>query len=440
MPKIYSQNTKISDAVGRSEYIAGITGKQEEVVVHKVNMRYDWEFYSEYEKNHQHQAGDNQRQNEAREIIIALPNDLAHKDKNKTSYEQKEKLIQICDDLVKNIIGENHDYEFAVHWNSNRTNLHVHIMFSERVVINEIKPKVYKKDIWKNEATGKLAKPESEGAVLVHKKGDVLVDKNGDIMYSMDVLTAKDRKFKNHSFMAYRDIQIKNVMEKYGYSFEIQDDSTPFLSQRKLYKYANNDYLKSASLYNEAVKEYNNKVRTHLGIEPLQLHNYCDIRNDVESSIKLSNSMEKKISNAAIQTIHAMVDKVKIFIHEASFKVQTNVVDWWTENKEEYLKAFMLQTELSKGDNYGTRGTGVNESDNKTKSENIRIGEQSKSIARDSTSERIAALRNSTDCRGITNEDSIIQSIRTELSADRKIKSGITEDIKIGKGKKQTFD
>ena len=163
MPKVYGQNTKISDAIGRSEYISGISEKQEEVVVHKVNMRYDWKFYSEYEINHQHQEGEHQKQNEAREIIIALPNDLASNEKGKTTDEQKQKLTNLCDDLVNNIIGENHDYEYAVHWNSSRTNLHVHILYSERKVINEVKPKVYKKDIWQNETTGKLANQIQKG-------------------------------------------------------------------------------------------------------------------------------------------------------------------------------------------------------------------------------------------------------------------------------------
>lgn len=115
MPNVYGQNTKITDVVGRSRYISGESDKQEEVVVHEKNMVYDWSFYSAYEHENAHQ--ENQRQNEAREMIIALPNELADKNKNQTSVEQKIILKEICDELVSQIVGEGHDHEYAVHWN-----------------------------------------------------------------------------------------------------------------------------------------------------------------------------------------------------------------------------------------------------------------------------------------------------------------------------------
>ena len=115
MPNVYGQNTKITDVVGRSRYISGESDKQEEVIVHEKNMVYDWSFYSAYERENAHQ--ENQRQNEAREMIIALPNELADKNKNQTSAEQKIILKEICDELVNQIVGEGHDHEYAVHWN-----------------------------------------------------------------------------------------------------------------------------------------------------------------------------------------------------------------------------------------------------------------------------------------------------------------------------------
>lgn len=48
--------------------------------------------------------------------------------------------------------------------------------FSERET-KCLEPKVYKKDIWHDKDTHKLAKANSENAVLVHKKGEVQRDK-----------------------------------------------------------------------------------------------------------------------------------------------------------------------------------------------------------------------------------------------------------------------
>lgn len=89
MPNVFARTTKINNAVGRSAYISDQTHKQEEVVLHKAAMVYDWKFYHEYELTHQKNAG--QTQNEAREVLLPLPNELASQYKGKTTAEQKKK-------------------------------------------------------------------------------------------------------------------------------------------------------------------------------------------------------------------------------------------------------------------------------------------------------------------------------------------------------------
>ena len=134
MASIYGRVAKISNALDRSDYITD-EKRQEEIVLHKESMQYTWKEHSAFEKAHQKT---NVANNEALEVHVALPNSLAN---------DKKKLEQVCDDLVKDIVGENKDCEYAVHWNHNRTNLHVHILFSERENQIDLEPKVYKKDI-----------------------------------------------------------------------------------------------------------------------------------------------------------------------------------------------------------------------------------------------------------------------------------------------------
>lgn len=102
MPNVFARTTKISNAVGRSAYISNKTHKQEEVLLHEEKMVYSWQFYHEYELKHQHNSG--QAQNEAREILLPLPNGLASKLKDATTEKQREKLKEICDVLAKEII------------------------------------------------------------------------------------------------------------------------------------------------------------------------------------------------------------------------------------------------------------------------------------------------------------------------------------------------
>jgi hypothetical protein len=339
MPNVYGQNTKITDVVGRSRYISGESDKQEEVIVHEKNMMYDWSFYSAYERENAHQ--ENQRQNEAREMIIALPNELADKNKNQTSAEQKIILKEICDELVSQIVGEGHDHEYAVHWNHDRTNLHVHILYSERKVI-QTEPKRYKKDIWQDKDTHQLAKANAENAELVHRKGDIMRDKEGNIRYTDTPLSAKDTRFKEHSFMSERNKCIQSVLKRFGYDLSIQDKETPYLSQKKLYKGASMDYLENARAYNSAVKDYNRNVKMDIEIQPEREGLYCEIRKDIEDEIKKANSRFKKISQEAIKAIKEMSDHILNSVKQAI----NTMGEYWNQNKDKILDLFQEKDTL----------------------------------------------------------------------------------------------
>ena len=399
MPNVYSRTTKIHDAVGRSMYISGATGKQEEVVLHGRSMQHDWPFFAEYEKSHVHNPG--QKQNEAREIVVALPNDLASTERNGTSTEQKETLSEICEDLALAIVGPNHDFEYCVHWNHDRTNLHVHMMFSEREN-TEARPMTYKKDIWKDPETGRLAKAGSEGAILLHHKGDLQYDADGHIKYNIDPLTAKDRKFKNHSFMAIRDRQIQRVLHEYGYDLDIQDKSTPYLSQRKLYKYARDDYKKAASDYNAAVREYNAAVKEHLSIDPDQMDYYKEVRADVEAEVKTANHAEQKISQRAIDAVKEMAEKVEQFVRDAYKRIASDVSAWWDASKDRILAAFRNQlstsgeSEVKHGNSEKSAGTAY--AGQPAKFEDLRVSGTDIATTTQFTAEGLATFRsNHTD-------------------------------------------
>ncbi len=210
MANVYGRVTKISNVVGRSNYITD-KERQEEIVLHKENMKYSWKEHSAFEKNHQKT---NVVNNEALEVHIALPNILA---------KDKEKLELVCDDLSNQIIGENKDYEYSVHWNHNRTNLHVHILFCERENQLYLEPKTYKKDIWQDKDTHKLTKANAENSILVHKKGEVQRDKEGNIKYQTDIFRPKDKKFIERNWVHDKNKIIETVMKSYGYDLEYQD-------------------------------------------------------------------------------------------------------------------------------------------------------------------------------------------------------------------------
>lgn len=338
MASVYGRVTKISNAEGRSEYITD-EKRQEEIVLHNENMQYSWEEHSAFEKAHQKT---NVANNEALEVHIALPNKLA---------DRPGDLRKICDDLAHEIVGGNKDYEYAVHWNHNRTNLHVHILFSERENQMDLEPKVYKKDIWQDKDTHKLAKANSENAELVHKKGEIQRDKEGNIKYQADIFKAKDTKFIKSSFVHEKNRIVEKIMKSYGYNLEYHDKYSPYIAQKKLYKGASKDYLEKAKEWNAAVQRYNEGVKQHIEIEPIQLENYKAIKKEVLENVKEANAKEKKITPRAIELVNDMANwvqqtlmQLKVFIKRKAKEIET--LEKWQQVKDKFGDMFQKNKRL----------------------------------------------------------------------------------------------
>lgn len=340
MASVYGRVAKISNAVGRSNYITD-EKRQEEIVLHKKNMQHSWEEHSDFEKAHQKT---NVANNEALEVHIALPNKLA---------DRLVDLRKICDDLAHEIVGENKDYEYAVHWNHNRTNLHVHILFSERENQLELEPKIYKRDIYYNFEEKKLSKKSDPKAEIIHHKGEVQKDQDGNIKYQTDIFKAKDTKFIQSSFVHEKNRIVEKVMKAYGYDLEYQDKDSPYLAQKKLYKGASQDYLEKAKEWNAEVKKYNEGVKQHIEIEPIQLENYRAIKKEVLDNVKDANAKEKKITTRAIELVHDMADWVRQTVMQLTVYInrkakEYEVMERWEEVKDEFVDLFGHHKALEK--------------------------------------------------------------------------------------------
>lgn len=332
MANLYASDTKLTNVVGRSNYIKD-EKRQEEIVFIKSEMLYSWKEHSDFEKQNKKSINENI---EARETMVALPNIL---------YKDINKLELFCDEIVKNLYGKNRDYEYAVHWNRARTNLHVHIIYSERENNIDKVPKIYKRDMWVNPKTGRVCKRDTEGAVLRFKKGQIQKDKDGKIRYDSDILKIKDKKYNNKNWLNIRNEKIKKVFEKFGFEIEIQTKDSPFLSQKKLYKGARKDYIDKATEWNRAVKKYNEIVKSHIILDPVQKDNYKAIRKEIESSVRAANSEDKRISNRAIELITEFSNWVKEIVFELKKYIsqkakESNIKENWKQTTNKYIELF----------------------------------------------------------------------------------------------------
>lgn len=186
---------KLSNICGRSDYITNKTGKHsEEDVLCIGGATSDWTPYAQYEQTHQRSSEPN---NEGRELIVALPNDWGR-------VLTKPFLANRADKLARKLIGKNTDYQFAVHWNKAHTNLHLHIIFSERTKTpSQTKSKgstsdFYDRDVYLTQ-DGKVARKKADRAV--HEDGSVKppIHRKGDPKLSE--FTAKDKKYKSKAWL-----------------------------------------------------------------------------------------------------------------------------------------------------------------------------------------------------------------------------------------------
>ena len=245
MAKAFARQTKLKNVVGRSEYISD-NQRQEHIVLHsQENMIHSWNEYADYEKQNKKNKEENIQ---GREIIIALPNELD---------QDREKLKEVVDDYSFNLLGDDRDFEYAVHWNKEKTNLHAHIIYSERERQKK-EPKRYKRDYYYNYEEGKMSSKKDPNAVITKHKGDIKYNKEGEIEYT-DQFSKKDTQFKSREYNEKIKEQLAETLNKHDFKSRVFDNRIE-LPQAKLYKGASKDYKDKVSQSNQARREYNKEI------------------------------------------------------------------------------------------------------------------------------------------------------------------------------------
>ena len=204
--------SKLTDIVGRADYISN-EKRQEHIIAE--NSYADWKPYQEYERSHQKT---NKANNEGRELIIALPNDWQNLDKIELSYRMNM--------LAQKILPDKYEYQWAIHLNKKETNLHAHLIFSERS--RSFSPvSKWDRDIYLTN-DGKVARRKADRAVDVygnvkppiHRKGEPKSD--GKVQF-----TVKDTRYKSSKWLE----QVKQDVIKFYKDYGVSIDTQGFLHQ-----------------------------------------------------------------------------------------------------------------------------------------------------------------------------------------------------------------
>ena len=188
---------------------------------------------------------------ESRELVIALPE----------SFQEynRELLLQLFAEQFRSTYGV--QCTAALHHNKKKTNYHIHLIYSERKVLEKKEIKRASRNMFYDEK-GKHVRTKKE---ILDENGNVrqgcYIIPKGEI-YEMSFFDSKEEIFKKHSFLnevkqMYTDLMnqlVKDEAEK----LSVFEPEGPYLATKKIGK--NNPKAEEIQVDNEARQEWNRTV------------------------------------------------------------------------------------------------------------------------------------------------------------------------------------
>ena len=244
--------SKLHNIRGRITYISSHAKQENLYAVYETTDRPYWTELARYNQQEFLKSGTEGKCIEARELIIALPEsfpDLYYPDK----------LLQLFTNRFKEKYGV--ECVSALHHNKWKTNYHIHLIFSERQLLQEPVEKVATRNMFYNEQ-GKHVRTKKEilddsGNV---RKGCKIIKK--DEVYERIPFTIKNPLFKQESFVDeakrfYTDL-INLLIEDDKDKLHVFDRNGLYLATKKIGK--NNPKAEQIKADNEVRMQWNHEV------------------------------------------------------------------------------------------------------------------------------------------------------------------------------------
>ena len=270
----YLRITKLHDVRGRIDYISN-PERQENLLAYRSTMDNKmWLALANQNqrsfKNNSRGVSANGKCIEAREIIFHLP--------HRFSADPERVLNQIVDDW-KNTYHT--DCAAALHWNHDKTNLHIHLIFSERERLDRDKVKYATRNMYYDSDWKRCNKAD---AVHVIHKGEPT---------SPPFEHAKTRSFKSYTWL---EQELKDHYAKILGLDRFERDGL-HIPQQKTFKYQNREKAERIRENNKIIQEFNETVDNALSKHVLE----GDLKAIVEP-LKDSVSRNKKNRTNALKT------------------------------------------------------------------------------------------------------------------------------------------
>lgn len=304
----FIQMSKLPNVKGRISYISSKARQENLYAVYETIDRKFWTELARCNQEEFKKSGTEGRCIEARELIIALPETFVE-------YEP-DKLLKLFTEHFK----QSYDVECisALHHNKRKTNYHIHLIFSERKLLDEPVEKTATRNMFYDE-NGKHVRTKKEilDEVGQLRYGCKIIPK-GEI-YERNVFTIKDSRFKNDVFLdevkrSYTDlinIYVRNDREK----LKVFDKNGVYLPMKKVGK--NNPKAEQIKADNQVRSMWNQTVDRALvcGVPEVQIMDVKqgEIGQKVKASIQKSGRnpvLLKSIIMTAVYALELLIGKL----------------------------------------------------------------------------------------------------------------------------------
>jgi len=304
----FIQISKVTNVVGKVNYISSPDRQEYLYAVYDTSTSPDfWKQLAEYNQLQFQRSGAHGSCIEARQLIIALPNEFTNYDPN------------MIPTLFANHFKEKYGVEcvVALHYNKAKTNYHVHLVFSERKWNPDTSDvKVATRNIYINES-GKRVRTKKE-----------VTDTNGKLRvgcyfipkgaaYDSTSFSNKNKHFKTSEFLQEIKVTFTDLINEYvsddKNKLQVFDRNSPYLPTKKIGK--NNPKATVIETDNHLRQEWNQTVQTALAMN-IPLENILRIkRRDIDFKVKQSASLFGKQPQSFQYILTAAIEKLSILIY-----------------------------------------------------------------------------------------------------------------------------
>lgn len=304
----FIQMSKLPNVKGRISYISSKARQENLYAVYETTDRKFWRELAMCNQEEFRESGTKGICIEARELIIALPESFV-------DYEP-DKLLKLFTEHFKQNYGV--ECISALHHNKRKTNYHIHLIFSERKLLDEPVEKIATRNMFYDE-NGKHVRTKKE---ILDEAGQLRsgckIIPKGEV-YERNIFTIKDSRFKSDSFLdevkrSYTDlinIYVKDDKQK----LKVFDRNGVYLPTKKIGK--NNPKAEQIRTDNQYRTIWNQTVDRALisGVPEVQIMDVKqgEIGQKVKASIQKSGRnpvLLKSIIMTAVYALELLIGKL----------------------------------------------------------------------------------------------------------------------------------